>query len=497
MTSTPIAPAVIRTAERLTPDPSRVLARLYLPGEDPSAPETRVTRLLREIQRMSDEQIEQLLEEIRADFSDRHRDLEAVLERNFAAVASQLDPGDEPAPPRRLVMGAYVTAEYALEAAALFNPSMVPHPDQSGLGPGEARFVLSLRAVGEGHLSSIEFREGVIGPDGIPTPDPITPWVQTGRRRSAVYDKHLFAYKLGELGAMNEVAEHVIDPLPNPFTSEDLDVALATLEDSTWPEAIWRETSHRIHWLAASNYVVEFPGDIPLSERVLFPEGPNESAGMEDARFVQFTEDDGTLRYYATYTAFDGIQILPQLIETTDFRSFHIVTLNGESAANKGMALFPRKIKGQYVALSRFDRQNLYVMHSDHVRFWDDRQRIRVPTQPWELFQIGNCGSPIETEAGWVVLTHGVGPMRRYCMGVMLLDLEDPAKVLAELPEPILEPEEDERDGYVPNVVYSCGAMVHDQWLVTPYGYSDAGARFAVMNLDNLVARLLEHPLPD
>lgn len=497
MTPGPRAPVLTRIGERLLPDPGRVLARVYLPGEDPAAPETRVARLLLEVQQMPDDEIDRLLGRVRADFGDRHRDLEAALERSFAAVAAQLDGGLPPSRARRLVMGAFFTAEYALEAAALFNPSMVPHPDQSGLDPGDCRFVLSLRAVGENHLSSIEFRTGVVGADGRPRLDPMTRWVQTGQRRSPHHDKHMFAYKLGELGAMNEVAERVVGPLPNPFTNEELAESLAALEDDPLPEALWRETRHRISWLAESNYVVAFDPAAPLSERVLFPEGPQESRGMEDARFVQFTDDDGGVTYYATYTAYDGFTILPQLIETRDFLTFRIATLNGESASNKGMALFPRTIGGQYWALGRYDRQNLYVMRSDSVHFWDERHRLRVPRQWWELFQMGNCGSPIETAAGWLVLTHGVGPMRRYCMGAMLLDLDDPRRIIAELPDPILEPDDDEREGYVPNVVYSCGAMVHGRHLVMPYGYSDAGARFATADLHDLVARLLEHQVED
>jgi len=497
MTPGPRTPVMTRIGERLLPDPGRVLARIYLPGEDPAAPETRVARLLLEVQAMSDDEIDRRLAQVRAAFGDRHRDLEAALERSFAAVAAQLDGGVPPSRERRLVMGAYFTAEYSLEAAALFNPSIVAHPDQGGLAPGECRFVLSLRAVGENHLSSIEFRTGVVNAHGVPRLDPMTGWVQTGDRRFPEYDKHLFAYKLGELGAMNEVAEQVLHPLPNPFTGEELAGALATLEDSPMPEAMWSATSHRIAWLAASNYQVTFDPAVPLSERVLFPEGPNESRGMEDARFVRFTDDDGAVTYYATYTAFDGTQILPQLIATPDFLTVRVVTLNGESAANKGLALFPRKIGGQYWALGRYDRQNLYVMNSDHVRFWDDRYRLRLPVQWWELFQMGNCGSPIETEAGWLVLTHGVGPMRRYVIGAMLLDLDDPRRIIADLPDPILEPDDDEREGYVPNVVYSCGAMTHGRHLVMPYGYSDAGARFALADLDDLVARLLEHPVAE
>jgi predicted GH43/DUF377 family glycosyl hydrolase len=494
MTTTRTAgPSVTRTEQRLLPDPRRVIAKPFLPGEDPAAPETRVARLLRELGNAPEEMIAELLADVRVEYGGRHRDLESLLRRHFALVATQLDDGAQPSHDRQLVMGAYFTHEYAIEAAALFNPSMVPAPDQSGLAPGEVRFILSLRAIGEGHLSSIEFRTGVIGPDGVPRLDDFDRFVETGTRRSPLYDKHQFIIKLREVGALDAVIDMVVGPLGERFTRPELDTSLAALHASKWPEQIWHEASHRIQWLANSNYEVDFAYDLPMSQRVLFPESANESRGLEDARFVRFVDDDGSVRYYATYTAFDGFTILPQLIETQDFASFRIATLNGESAENKGMALFPRRINGRYAALSRYDRQNIDLMTSDDVYSWNARERIRVPVQDWELMQMGNCGSPIETEHGWLVLTHGVGMMRKYCIGAMLLDLDDPRIVLAELPSPLLAPTPQEREGYVPNVVYSCGAMVHQGTLVLPYGFSDAGAGFALVQMDELLAHLLEH----
>jgi predicted GH43/DUF377 family glycosyl hydrolase len=492
-TSTSSRPAVSRVGQRLCPDPRRVIAKPFLPGEDPAAPESRVARLLRMICEMPDEQIDGLLAELRSDFADRHRDLDGILERSFEVVAGQLDDGLEPSKARRLVMGAYFTNEYAIEGAALFNPSIVPAPDQSGAGPGECRFVMSLRAVGEGHLSSIEFRTGTLDANGQPQVDDPTRLAEIGQRRSPLYSKASFIAKLAEFGALEAVTDLVIGPLKDRFSREELEESLAALQGSKWPEAIWYETARRIAWLANSNYEVTFPASTPLPQRVIFPESAHESRGMEDARFVRFVDDDGSVIYYATYTAFDGFNILPQLIETPDFTSFRIATLNGESAENKGMALFPRRIGGQFVALSRYDRQNIDVMLSDDVYTWNTRKRIRVPTHPWELAQMGNCGSPIETPEGWLVLTHGVGPFRRYSIGAMLLDLEDPHRVLAELPYPLLAANSEERDGYVPNVVYSCGAMVHNGTLVLPYGFSDAGASFATVAMDDLLARLTEH----
>jgi predicted GH43/DUF377 family glycosyl hydrolase len=242
--------------------------------------------------------------------------------------------------------------------------------------------------------------------------------------------------------------------------------------------------------LAASNYESSFDEQTSLAERVVFPAGPTESLGMEDARFVQFTHDDGTLTYFATYTAFDGFQILPQLIETKDFLSFRISTLNGRAAANKGIALFPRKIDGQFVALARLDNESNQLMRSDNVRFWHESKPLQLPEQPWELIQIGNSGSPLETPAGWLVITHGVGPLRRYVLGAILLDLHDPTRVIGRLREPLLAPLVEERDGYVPNVVYSCGALIANELLVLPYGYSDIGTSIATLRVDDLLAAL-------
>ena len=298
----------------------------------------------------------------------------------------------------------------------------------------------------------------------------------SGRRTPpAHFKKTRFVTKLLELGAVNDLSSSVMNRLAPLFTLEELEASLSGLEAHGPPPAVWFETVKIIRMLATSNYVTTFPADSQLAERVIFPAGPNESRGMEDARFVRFTADDGRVTYYATYTAYDGFSILPQLIETDDFVRFTISTLNGVAAQNKGMALFPRPIDGKYVMLSRKDRENLHLATSNDVHHWNDVVELYRPQHPWELLQIGNCGSPIETEAGWLVLTHGVGPMRRYTIGALLLDLDDPQRVIGHLREPLIEPDEDEREGYVPNVVYTCGAIVHGERLVVPYGFSDAG----------------------
>jgi predicted GH43/DUF377 family glycosyl hydrolase len=439
---------------------------------------------------LPDAEVSVVLEQTLSRFGARHSRFEDILERHFSLVAHRV--GDAPlSRERRLLIGAYFTNEYSVEGAALFNPSIVPAPDQSPGSPGERRFVMSLRAVGEGHISSIEFRTGVI--DGVSTVtfDPLGPNLVTGDRAPpASYEKAMFRAKLVELGAGNDLAWAVIDRLPEHFTLAELDRSLDTLERDGPPHAISYETAKIIRVLAASSYVTTFPADSALSARVIFPEGPHETHGMEDARFVLFTEDDGFTTYYATYTAFDGYEIVPQLIQTSDFRSFRISTLNGPAAQNKGMALFPRRVGGKYVMLSRRDRENLHLATSTDVRRWVDVTELHRPTRSWELAQIGNCGSPIETEAGWLVITHGVGPMRRYAIGALLLDLEDPRRVIGQLREPLLTAEGSEREGYVPNVVYSCGAMVNGSDLVLPYGMSDAAVGIAIIALPALLAEL-------
>ncbi|MCI0352289.1 MAG: glycoside hydrolase family 130 protein, partial [Acidobacteriales bacterium] len=386
---------------------------------------------------------------------------------------------------RELLLGAYFTHEYSLEAAALFNPSMVPHPDQSDLPSGSLRFILSLRATGEGHISSITFRTGVLDANcNIVINTPTRHSLEPAQAPNASYEKHLFERKLQELSLMGEFNSQVLQSLGATFTLEDLraSIALAMKQLHSMDheaEAVARKTMV----LAQSNYEVQFAPDSRLSERVLFPVTPSQSNGIEDARFVLFQNDDGTRTYCATYTAYDGKLILPQFIETPDFLHFRFVTLNGLAVENKGMALFPRKIHGQYAMLGRQDYENIFVMFSDHLHFWHTTQIVLKPTFPWEFIQLGNCGSPIETEAGWLVMSHGVGPMRRYCIGAFLLDRDNPAKVLGRLRDPLIKPNESEREGYVPNVVYSCGSLVHQGQLVIPYAVSDYATTFATVPL--------------
>lgn len=425
-----------------------------------------------------------------ARFSGRYRDLAAVLERNFRLVAHRVGAEIAVSGPRRLLIGAYFTQEYALEAAALYNPSIVMHPDQAGCQPGEARFVMSLRAVGEGHLSSIEFRTGTIDRDARIRFDSPGRFLDTGSVRSVQYDRNLFRKKITELGHDDENARLLWSVLPPRFTESELDAALAELTRQQVTRGDYALLADKIRWMAASNYAVEFGAQHALPERVLWPAGPAESHGMEDARFVRFTDGADTI-YYATYTAFDGSQVAPHLLATTDFRVFTSSQLSGPSAGNKGMALFPRKVGGRYAALSRWDRESNAIAYSDDTHDWSEASTVQMPAQPWELVQLGNCGSPIETPMGWLVFTHGVGPMREYAIGAVLLDLDEPERLIAALPEPLLVADESEREGYVPNVVYSCGSMVHGETVVLPYGCSDSSVRIAIVDLGSLLERLV------
>ncbi len=485
---------------RLLPDARRVIAKPFLPGEQ-NFPDgsSRIDLVLGRILAMTEHDVVTTLGAARAEFVGRHRDLDAVLADHFAIVAGRLDDPGSLSAERRQLIGAYFTHEYSIEGAALGNPSMVAAPDQSGLAADETRFIMSLRAVGEGHISSIEFRTGVIGGgkegDGMEIVlDEPTRYPVTGRRSACTYDKAFFATKLGDLGVLNDVARLVLNRLGVEFAMADLEAAIVALDEQGIDPAGSIETKRVLHWLASSNYETSFPASTPISDRVIFPGGPTESHGMEDARMVRFVHDDGRVVYYATYTAFNGVQILPQLIETTDFHSFRITTLSGGCAQNKGIALFPRKLDGRFVALGRQDNVNNFVMTSTDVRVWRDSELIQEPKRPWELTQLGNCGSPLETEAGWLVITHGVGAFRRYTLGALLLDLDDPCRVIGHLREPLLVPDADEREGYVPNVVYSCGSMIHGDRLVIPYGFADVGASVAGVVLDDLLTRLVEEP---
>jgi predicted GH43/DUF377 family glycosyl hydrolase len=444
---------------------------------------------------LPEDQVGTLLAEVSAEFSQRHKHIHKLFLERFEQIRQMLTADGELSEQRRLLIGSYFLAEYSLESAALFNPSIVPHPDQTDLAPGALRFILSLRATGEGHISSITFRTGIIHADHrIEVSVPSGFLTEPRQVPNPLYEKALFARKLFELGLTSEFTRRVMRKLGESFPLEELRGSLEDeLKQSRLSDGMGQEdqiAAQGIWMLARSNYEVQFQPEQRLSERIIFPATPSQRNGIEDARFVCFENDDGTRLYYATFTAFDGKVVVPELVETPDFLLFRFITLNGPAAENKGMAIFPRKINGLYAMLSRQDNENIYLMFSDNVHFWNERKVLLRPIFPWELVQLGNCGAPIETDAGWLVLSHGVGPMRKYCIGAFLLDRDDPAKVIGRLREPLLKPNQSEREGYVPNVVYTCGALVHNGELVIPYGLADHATGFATVPLDEVLAAM-------
>lgn len=471
----------------LQPDSARVIIRPFIPSDAP-----RLADILARAMALTEEDVGRELQVLHEAFDARHYDIESPLLEHYARVRKYVPIPGPLSRARELLIGAIFSGEYALESAALFNPSIVPHPDQGGVPAGGLRFIMSLRATGEGHISSIEFRDGIISPSGDISLTPVSRFVTVPEvMPNPSYRKKRFVVKLHEMGFDNDCTAMVMAPLADQFTRSELSGSVARIQGESLPATHgFQRTLECIQWLADSNYELRFSAKLALSERIIFPVSSNESNGIEDARFVRFREDDGSVMYYATYTAYNGRAILPQLIETQDFLSFRVLTLNGGAVQNKGMALFPRRINGRYVMLSRQDDENILIMFSDNPHFWSDPQILLRPAEVWESVKVGNCGSPLETEAGWLVITHGVGPMRRYCLGAALLDLNDPTKVIGRLREPLLCPEGREREGYVPNVVYSCGSLIHGDKLILPYAMSDKATAIASVPVAQILAAL-------
>lgn len=477
-----------RTRLILRPDKTRVLLRPFHPGD-----ERRSRDIISRILLIPEKQITPLLDEIRREFAGRHQDLSGIFLKRFESIETLAPAGMVLSEKRKQLIGSYFLSEYSLESAALFNPSMVIHPDQDNLAEGSLRFILSLRATGEGHVSSITFRAGVIASNSQIEISQAAQFLSEARHvPNARYQKDLFVRKLAEIGLNGDHTHRVMDPLGQSFTQEELHSSLQTAKAHLGGDITQADLNEAqgIWMLARSNYEVQFRPEQTLSERVLFPASPSQRNGIEDARFVRFLDGEGTYIYYATFTAYDGRVVMPELVETSDFLSFRFVTLNGPAARNKGMALFPRRINGLYAMLSRQDKENIHLMYSDNIHFWNDHQVILKPKFPWELVQLGNCGPPIETDQGWLVLSHGVGAMRKYCIGAFLLDRDDPSKVIGRMTEPLLTPDEDEREGYVPNVVYSCGAIVHRGQLIIPYGLGDHSSSFVTAPLSTVLSAM-------
>jgi len=475
---------------RFYPDSERVIARFFLPGG-----EERAKNIIGMVLALSDDEIRFTLNQVLVNFSQRHRNISQVFKNHYDKIEYLLKQMDidhkQLSKETKYLIGSYFTMEYSIESAAFFNPSIVEDPDQTSLNGGSKRVIVSFRATGEGHISSIVFRSGVIDKNNNLTfKDPGDLVDIPEAVKKFIYDKQEFLDKLSEMHVQEEFVGMVMDPLDDKFVYGDLRASIENCMMRNDLTPLHKKVIDDINWLASSHYEMTFSLDTALSERVIYPNSYSESNGIEDARFVEFTDDDGSVTYYATYTAYSGYTILPKLLQTKDFYHFVVQPIHGQYAQNKGLALFPRKINNKYVMLSRLDGVNNYIMLSDEINFWREAKMIQEPKETWEFIQVGNCGSPIETEKGWLLVTHGVGPMRRYCLGVTLLDLDDPTKVLGYTKEPLLAPNEEEREGYVPNVVYSCGSLIHNGELIIPYAMADYASSFASVSLDELFSKL-------
>lgn len=482
-----------RKLTHFLPDPSRVIVRFFIPGGT-----ERAKKIIRRIMELPESNALQLLNQILRDFSSRHRNITRIFLKHYEKVEELINllgyGAENLAMERRLLIGAYFSLEYSIESAAFFNPSIVEDPDQSHLPVDHKRVIVSFRATGEGHISSIVFRNGILDADGnfaFNSPGKFVDEAETIQIH--LYDRQLFINSIKDMGyGHQEMIDWIFSRLEDTFTLQDLERSIHQYELEKEPDETERSMAHTLKWMADAQYLVSFSLDSMISERVIFPVTESESKGIEDARFVKFGEEGDPPKYFATYTAYNGRSIMPQMIETIDFCTFKIMPIYGKYAKNKGLALFPKKIDGKYVMLARVDGENNYLLFSDQVNIWDQEPYLlQEPEYPWEFVQLGNSGSPVETEKGWLVITHGVGPMRRYCLGAILLDLHDPRKIIGKLSEPLLVANEEEREGYVPNVVYSCGALIHHGELIIPYAMSDTRSGFAGISVPELLQHML------
>ena len=516
--------AVTRKKFTFSPDPSRVIARFLYVNDERSAD------IIRKVLAMPGKEVNIAMSQLLRGYSRRHRNISKIFEKHFAKLAPIFDNievnEEDLSASQKALIGSYFTMEYSIESAAFFNPSVVESPDQSETRSEEKRVIFSFRATGEGHISSVVFRSGILDKNSNLTLEPVGRMLaEADVIKRNVYDKKAFEAKLLELHDQGNVISpaildkhdekpdqgniippviidkidkkqdrrkeispaFIMDKLGSSFTYGELMKNLEAARKDPKLTEDHVKIMNRMMWLASSHYEISFSIDSAISERVIFPISATEQRGIEDARFVKFTDDDGEVTYYATYTAYDGMAIMPKLISTKDFYDFKILPINGEIAQNKGMALFPRKIKGKYAMLCRIDGVNNYIAYSDSINIWREAKIIQQPIYPWELVQIGNAGSPIETEDGWLVITHAVGSMREYTLGASLYEIDNPEKEIGRLNNPLMVPNEAEREGYVPNVIYSCGSMIHNEDLIIPYAMSDHSSTYATVDLRELL----------
>ncbi len=487
--------SVERKPVRVNPDPKRVIARFFFNGND------RAKEVIQRVMELNEDQAFAIISPLLQEYSKRHRNITRVLNRHCGKLKNLFEElnidYDGLSVYMKLLVGSYFTHEYSIESAAFFNPSIIEDPDQGDLEDGERRVIISFRAVGEGHISSITFRRALIDKYNNITVIPAGDYIDEAEIvRNAVYNKKLF-FEKGIVTQINiDVLDEIEGKLDHHFEYANLRRILIDSQ-KLQPDDMKKLEYDKVLWLADSYYEIVFSMDTDISDRVIFPISEYERKGIEDARFVKFTYEDGSTVYYATYTAYDGALIMPKLLQTNDFYNFKIMPLYGAGAQNKNLALFPRKINGKYVMISRIDGCNNYIMYSDKINIWEKPVELQRPKFSWEFVQIGNCGSPIETKAGWLMITHGVGPMRKYVLSVSLLKLDDPAVEIGRLREPLLVPNAEEREGYVPNVIYSCGAIIHNSKLIIPYGLSDYSTSFAEVEVDALIDRLLNDEKPE
>ncbi len=446
--------------------------------------EERIKNLANKISVLDENIVDNTLNKVLQEFENRHVKLKEVLLQHYKNIEPLIPSQEIQSIKKKLLLGTYLTKEYSVESAALFNPSIVAHPNQNNLKKGELRFILSLRATGEGHISSIEFRTGIISKEGNITLDPMSSDVMCfGKVENTNFQKKFLIKRIGFYKNINKA---IIDFFPEEFSMQD---ALQIISNLDRDQKINRETKKALFDIFDTNYDISFDEDIEINSRIIFPRSKAEVMGMEDVRFVKFSDEDKT-KYIGTFTAYNGSNIRPQMIETEDFNYFKIHSLYGNAAFDKGMALFPEKINGKYTMIGRQDGESISIMYSDDLYFWDNYKVIQKSQYDWDFLQLGNCGSPIKTSRGWLLLTHAVGPLRKYVMSASLLDLTNPEKVLNTLDKPFFSPNEHERIGYVPNVVYTCGFLQHYDKLIIPYALSDISSSFAIANIDEILDEL-------